>query len=277
MPMLSVEHVSFSYGRKPVLKDVSLGVDPGEIVSLLGPNGSGKTTLLKIMLGLLRPRQGRVRLAQEDIDQIPAKQFARRIAYVPQTHRMAFAYRVMDVVMMGRLPHKPLLFKYGKQDQELALAALDKLSIAHLGARPYTDISGGERQLTLIARALAQDAEVFIMDEPANGLDYGNQIRLLEKLNHLAQEGYTFIKTTHFPDHALWVSDRVLMLKQGRIVADEMAEAVINEKNLFELYNSHICVETLPGGGRICMPQTMREHAAHAGPYHGPPAKLQCL
>ncbi|MCB2192715.1 MAG: ABC transporter ATP-binding protein [Deltaproteobacteria bacterium] len=276
MPLLSVEHISFSYGREPTLRDVSLAVDPGEIVSLLGPNGSGKTTLLKIMLGLLRPRQGRVRLARADIAHIPVKQFARRIAYVPQTHRMAFAYRVLDVVMMGRLPHKPFLFKYGKQDQELALAALDKLSIAHLSQRPYTSISGGERQLTLIARALAQDAEVFVMDEPANGLDYGNQIRLLEKLNLLAQEGYTFIKTTHFPDHALWVSDRVLMLKKGRVVADENAEKVINEKNLFEIYNSHICVEALPEGGRICMPQTMRDHMAHTCRYHGPP-ELKCL
>ena len=277
MTLLSAEQVSFSYGRRPTLREVSLGVERGEIVSLLGPNGSGKTTLLKVMLGLLRPSQGKVRLGREDIAHIPAKQFARRIAYVPQSHRMTFAYRVLDVVMMGRLPHKPFLFRYGKQDQELALAALDKLSIAHLSQRPYTDISGGERQLTLIARALAQDAEGFVMDEPAGGLDYGNQIRLLEKLNQLAQEGYTFIKTTHFPNHALWVSDRVLMLKQGRIVADENAETVINEKNLLDLYDSPISVEALPGGGKICMPQTMREQPAHACPRHGPSLELKCL
>ncbi len=277
MPLLAVEQVSYAYGRQPTLVDITLSVDPGEIVSLLGPNGSGKTTLLKLMLGLLRPQRGRVRLDQVDIARIPAKRFARRIAYVPQSHRSAFAYPVLEVVLMGRLPHKPFFFKYSRQDRELALAALERLSIAHLSRRPYTQISGGERQLTLIARALAQDAEVFIMDEPANGLDYGNQIRLLEKLNHLAQEGYTFIKTTHFPDHALWVSDRVLMLKQGRIVADAPAGQVINPKNLLALYDCHISVETLPGGGRICMPQTMRDHAAPACPHPGPRPELKCL
>ena len=258
MALLSLENVAHAYEGRPALSQISLSVEAGESLSLLGPNGSGKTTLLKIMLGLLRPQQGRVDLDGGDIAAIPARQYARRLAYVPQVHRMAFAYRVLDVVLMGRLPHKPFWFSYTKRDRQIALQALDKLSIAHLSQRPYTDISGGERQLTLIARALTQEPEIFVLDEPANGLDYGNQIRLLEQLSNLAREGYTFIKTTHFPDHALWVSDRVLLLKQGRIVADENAARAINQENLFRLYGSHISVETLPGGGRICMPQAMR-------------------
>lgn len=259
MALLAVEGLCFAYGPgEPILEDVSLSVDQGEIVSLLGPNGSGKTTLLKVILGLLKPKKGRVLLDGVDTADIAAKQFARRVAYVPQIHRMAFAYRVLDVVLMGRLPHKPFLFRFGRRDEEIAMAALEKLSIAHLSQRPYTEISGGERQLALIARAMTQDAEIFIMDEPANGLDYGNQIRLLEQLNGLAHAGYTFIKTTHFPDHALWVSDRVLMLNHGRIVADEKAETVINEDNLFALYDTRISVERLAGGGRICMPLSMR-------------------
>lgn len=260
MPVIVVEGVTHAYDRKPTLQDVSLSVESGESVSLLGPNGSGKTTLMKIMLGLLRPAKGRVLLDGRDIAHMPPRKLAAKVAYVPQVHRTAFAFRVLDVVLMGRMPHKPFLFRYSARDRRAAMAALEEVGLADLWERPYTDISGGQRQLTLIARALAQRAEVFIMDEPANGLDYGNQIRLLEKLNQLAQNGRTFIKTTHFPDHALWVSDRVIMLKQGRVVADEPARLVINDENLYRLYQSHISVEDLPGGGRVCMPLAMRSH-----------------
>lgn len=274
MDLLAAEGVSFAYGRAPVLTDVSLAVRAGEIVALLGPNGSGKTTLLKLVLGLLRPQAGRVCLGGADISGLPAKQFARRVAYVPQMHRLTFAYRVLEVVLMGRMPHKPFFFTYDRRDREIANNALERLGIAHLAQRPYTAISGGERQLTLIARALAQDAEVFVMDEPANGLDYGNQIRLLEKLNSLAANGCTFIKTTHFPDHALWVSDRVLLLKHGRLIGDGPAAAVINPENLLRLYGCRIMVEDLATGGRICMPQAMRgsqpaAFAPAAGPGRG--------
>ncbi len=258
MALLSLEKIGFGYGRRPVLRNISLEVRSGEIVCLLGPNGSGKTTLLKIALGLLRPLAGQVRLGGVDIAGITVKQLARHLAYVPQAHRLTFAYPVKEVVLMGRLPHKPFLFRYSREDREKAMAALERLSIAHLSERPYTDISGGERQLTLIARALAQDAQIFIMDEPANGLDYGNQIRLLEQLNRLAQDGYTFVKSTHFPDHALWVSHRVLLIKQGRIVGEGRAAETINEDNLRELYGCGVEVENLPSGGRICMPRAMR-------------------
>jgi iron complex transport system ATP-binding protein len=257
MPLLTVDKVSYAYGREPVVRDVSLEVEPGEIISLLGPNGSGKTTLLKMMLGMYAPHGGRVLLDGRDTKGMSPRQLARRIAYVPQTHRVSFAYLVIDVVLMGRLPHKPFLFTYSRRDREMALDALDRLSIAHLAERPYTDISGGERQLTLLARALAQNTDIFVMDEPVSGLDYGNQIRLLKQINDLSVEGYTFIKTTHFPDHALWVSDRVIMLKDGNIMADANAASGINERNLYNLYHTWVNVVSLPGGGRICLPRAL--------------------
>lgn len=259
MTLISVEHVTYGYCGKPVLKDITLSFRRGEIVSLLGPNGSGKTTLLKILLGLCRPRTGEVKLEGRSVSQIPPKSLARRIAYVPQTHRLSFAYRVMDVVLMGRMPHKPFFFQYSHGDRAEALNALERLSIAHLKDRPYTEVSGGERQLTLIARALAQGADIFIMDEPVNGLDYGNQIRLLGRIADLAENGYTFIKTTHFPEHAIWVSDRVIMIKDGRIVADGDSESVINEKNLYRLYNTDIDMVTVEGGIRVCVPDNIRK------------------
>ncbi len=253
--LLVAENVTFGYPDKPVLHDVSLAVRRGEIISLLGPNGSGKTTLLKTLLGFHRIEKGRVLFEGRSISSLDLKSLARSIAYVPQIHRASFAYRVVDVVLMGRIPHKSFFSRYTDEDMDIALATLDKLSILHLKERPYTRISGGERQLTLIARAMTQGAHTFIMDEPANGLDYGNQIKLLEGLMDLCDEGYTFIKSTHFPDHALWVADRVVMLKEGRIIADGAPDDVITSENLFALYGREVDVHSLRESFKVCIPR----------------------
>jgi iron complex transport system ATP-binding protein len=196
-----------------VLNDVSLSIRAGEVVTLLGPNGCGKSTLIKIILGLLRPATGTIFFNGENISQMSSKSLAREIAYVPQIHKSSFPYKVMDMVLMGRIPHKTFFFRYSKTDVDIAGDALERLAIAHLADRTCTEISGGERQLTLIARAIAQGARTFIMDEPASGLDYGNQLRLLDQIIKLSREGYTFIKSTHSPEHALWIADRVIMIK----------------------------------------------------------------
>jgi iron complex transport system ATP-binding protein len=176
--LIKMQHISFSYRRKELLKGVDLTVSEGSVLAMLGPNGSGKTTLLKLMIGLLKPAQGTVSLNGREIHAMPHRELARQVAYVPQVHKEAFAYRVFDVVLMGRMPHKSFFSRYGKADHKIAAESLEKLGIGHLTERPYTEISGGESQLTLIARAMAQGARVFIMDEPTNGLDYGNQVRL---------------------------------------------------------------------------------------------------
>lgn len=264
LSLIQLERVTYGYSREPVLKEISLAFAPGEIVSLLGPNGSGKTTLLKLLLGLARPRDGRVRLEGRTVSAIPAKQLARRIAYVPQVHRLSFGYRVMDVVLMGRMPHKPFFFRYGRADEAVALDALERLRILHLKDRPYTEVSGGERQLVLIARALAQGADIFVMDEPVNGLDYGNQIRLLARIADLAGNGFTFIKTTHFPDHALWISDRVVMLDAGRIVADGPTARVVTRANLYKLYHTRVNVVAMSGGLRMCVPDALQRFGGHS-------------
>ena len=263
MTLISVDHVTYGYSRQPALKDISVDFHKGEIVSLLGPNGSGKTTLLKLLLGLHHPQEGRVLFEGRPVCDIPPKQMSKRVAYVPQFHRLSFGYRVLDVVLMGRMPHKPFFFRFCNDDEKASLEALERLSIAHLKDRPYTEMSGGERQLTLVARALAQGADIFIMDEPVNGLDYGNQIRLLSRITDLAHHGYTFIKTTHFPDHALWFSDRVVMLKDGKVIADGDASQMVNRLNLYNLYNTHIAVMDLDGGGHICVPEGVTERRGH--------------
>ena len=267
MNFITIDHVTYGYSEMSVLNDIHLSFRKGEIVSLLGPNGSGKTTLLKVLLGLCRPRKGEVRLGGCPVSEMSPRALARRIAYVPQSHRISFSYRVIDVVLMGRMPHKPFFFQYSKEDKIEANKALERLSIAHLKDRSYTEISGGERQLTLIARALAQGADVLVLDEPVNGLDYGNQIRLLGRIADLADNGYTFIKTTHFPEHAIWISNRVVMLKEGRVVADGDALKVINEENLYLLYNTKIGMAALDNGLRVCVPRNMVDR--NMGIQHG--------
>ena len=255
---LAADNISFSYGKKEVLNDVSLSFDRGEVVSLLGPNGCGKTTLLKVLLGILTPTRGKVLFEGMPLEDVGAKKLAQRVAYVPQVHRGAFPYSVMDVVLMGRMPYKTFFSSFTRHDRETATAMLEKLGISHLRDKPYTQISGGERQLVLIARALAQGADTFIMDEPITGLDYGNQIRLLEQIVHLSAEGHTFIKSTHFPDHALWVSDRVVLMKEGTVAADGIAAEEITAESLRGLYNIPVRVMDAGNGFSVCIPSSSK-------------------
>jgi iron complex transport system ATP-binding protein len=253
---LEVKNLSFGYGSQRVIHSVSLSVRSGESVSLLGANGSGKTTLLKLLLGLFKPHSGEVRWGKNPLDKISIRQFARTVAYVPQMHKSTFAYTVFDVVLAGRMPYHTFFSRYSSQDRDIAMSMLEKLGIALLWNRPYTQLSGGERQLTLIARALAQGADTFIMDEPATALDYGHQVRLLEQIICLSHEGYTFIKSTHFPDHALWASDRVVMIQNGEVIADGRAEEKLNSDNFQRLFGVSVRVVTVDGM-RVCVPMKL--------------------
>jgi len=236
MSLFEVDSLSFAYGSAPLIDGLKLTIGEGGVVALLGPNGSGKTTLLKLLLGLLKPTRGVIRLRGKEIHEIGRRELARQLAYVPQVHREAFGFHVFDVVLMGRMPHSSFFSRYGDKDKQIVWEALEKLGILHLAGRPYTEISGGERQLTLIARALAQGVRVFVMDEPTNGLDYGNQVRLLERVGRLADEGYTFVFTSHHPEHALAIADRVVMMQSGAIIRDGAPLSTVTPERLAELY-----------------------------------------
>jgi len=245
---LAAQEVCFAYGRRGVLRGVNLGVGPGEVLSLLGANGSGKTTLLRLLLGLARPRAGLVSLNGKPLAQYPRRELARYLAYVPQTHVTPFPYTVRDIAVLGRLPHTGLVRSPTRRDYEVAMEVLGRLGIADLADRPYTDISGGERQLTLIARALAQGARVLVMDEPVSGLDYGHQLRFLAHLRRLAADGYAIVKATHHPEHALLASTRVALLCDGAVVCDGPPAEVVTPSTIARIYRVEVAAFHAPNG-----------------------------
>jgi iron complex transport system ATP-binding protein len=226
-------------GRSPaheVLRGASLALHPGELLALLGANGAGKSTLLRLLLGLLRPDSGEVLLDGRPLAGWQRREQARRMAYVPQNHMPPFPYTVRDVAALGRLPHRGLLRAAQGADHQRVDEVLQQLGLSALAARPYTEVSGGERQLVLIARALVQGATILLLDEPASGLDYGNQLRLLERLRALADDGHAVLFTTHHPDHARAAADRVALLHRGRIGAEGAPGDVLTDAALGELY-----------------------------------------
>lgn len=237
---LRARDLHFAFRQRLVLSGVNLSLATGEVVSLLGANGAGKSTLLRLLLGLLHPASGEVLLDGQTMDSWPRQQIACRLAYVPQVHVTPFPYTVREIILLGRLPAGSLFRAPSRADHEAVDEVLEHLGIAPLATRPYTEISGGERQLALIGRALAQGARLLIMDEPATGLDYGHQLRLLDRLSMLAEEGYGVLMTTHHPEHALIASTRVLLMRDGRIEADGRPEEVVTAETIHRLYGVHV-------------------------------------
>lgn len=252
--LISAQDLGFGYPGKPVGRGVDLAVKAGEVVCLLGPNGSGKTTLFKTLLGLLPPQEGTVSIEGAPIVHLSRPKIARLVAYVPQAHAAQFPYRVIDMVVMGRTAHLGLFAAPSQADRAKAQAALDLLGIGALSSQAYTRISGGQRQLALIARALSQEARLIIMDEPTASLDFGNQIKVLRQVRRLAQRGFGVVLSTHDPDHALATADRVLLLHDGGLIADGPPLTVLSPANLRTVYGVDVAIETLSAGATICVP-----------------------
>jgi iron complex transport system ATP-binding protein len=244
--MLSADNLAFGYHGKPVGSGVSIDIRAGEVLCLLGPNGGGKTTLMKTLLGLLPPLAGTVRLDGEDVARWSRKRLARIVGYVPQAHAAFFPFAVSDIVLMGRSAHVALFAAPSRHDRAIAARALETLGIGHLHDRVYTEISGGERQLVLIARALAQEPRILIMDEPTASLDFGNQLRVLERIAALAASDIAVVLSTHDPDHVFLCGDRVALLQDGRMAAIGTPEAVITPASLKRLYGVDVQVVDLP-------------------------------
>ena len=210
------------------------------MLALLGPNGGGKTTLLKTLLGLIRPKAGEVRLGGKPLDDYSIRERARTIAYVPQVHVGTFAFTVETVVLMGRSAHGTLFSRPSAHDREVAQGALERFGIAKLSMRPYTEISGGERQLVLLARALAQEPQFIVLDEPTASLDFGNQGKVMREIKALAASGHGVLFTTHDPNHALRAADRAFLLRDGTALAEGKVTEVLNRARLEELYRAPV-------------------------------------
>lgn len=234
--VLQVRGLSIGHGRRCVAQALDFALAPGEVLCLLGANGSGKTTLLRTLLGLLPPLAGAVLCRGQDVAAWPRAAFARHVGYVPQAHAGLFPFTVDDVVLMGRAARVGRFAAPGAADREVARHCLELLGIAHLHASVYTAISGGERQLALIARALAQEPALLVMDEPTASLDFGNQIRVLEHIERLRADGMAVLMSTHQPEHALRIADRIALLGGGRMQAMGAPQTTATPAALAALY-----------------------------------------
>lgn len=255
---IEVSNLCFSYTDRPVLQDISFRVEPGEFLTILGPNGVGKSTLFRCVLGLLSGYTGQVLVDGIDARKLSVRESARHIAYIPQSSHPVFDFRVFDIVLMGAASAVPALGSPGREQTQRVQWALEKVGISHLSERCYHKLSGGEQQLVLIARALVQNAPVLMLDEPTANLDFGNQLRVLEQIRSLAQEGYTIIETSHHPEQSYLFSDRILALQKGRVFIDGSPEQVLTRQTIQELYGVEVDVVSLyKDRARVCIPTNL--------------------
>lgn len=263
--MLEARDLAIGYGTTEIGAGLSLAVEAGDILCLLGPNGCGKTTLFRTLLGLLPTLSGEVLLGGKPITAQRRAEIARQIAYVPQAHAPPFPFEALEVVLMGRTARLGTFGQPGRRDREIAQNAMRQLGIGDLGHRDYSRLSGGQRQLVLIARALAQEAPLIVMDEPTASLDFGNQAQVLSQIKALAQEaadaGHGVILSTHDPDQAFALDARVLLMKDGRMHAKGPATDVLTGTNLSHVYGIPITVETTGSGRKVCLPSLRRQSA----------------
>ncbi len=252
---VEISNLSFSYGDRLIIDKINFVVEDGQLISVLGPNGVGKSTLFRCILGLLKDYKGKIYLGGKDIKKLSTCEMAKLIAYIPQSHYPSFNYSVFDMVLMGTAVQVSSISSPGKKQIELVNKALDKMGIHHLHDRGYMQISGGERQLVLLARALVQEAKILILDEPTSNLDFGNQIKVMTQIKNLAKEGYTIIQSTHNPDQTFLFSDKIIAMKDGRIIKYGKPDDIISNDLIQSLYGIDVEIQNLYDDKiRVCIP-----------------------
>lgn len=251
---LAVGALRCGYPGHPVTEAITFSVETGEALYLLGPNGSGKTTLFKTILGLLPRLDGAIAIDGTDTASWTRARLARALAYVPQAHSPPFPYTVHDVVLTARTAHLGIFGQPSRRDVTIADDAIETLGLTHLAQARYTEISGGERQLVLIARAVAQQSRFLVLDEPTSNLDFGNQVKVLNKVRELTSRGYGLLVTTHLPDHAFLCASRVALLSGGRLIDIGMPDNVLTETRLKQTYGVNLKIAEVEPGLKVCVP-----------------------
>jgi iron complex transport system ATP-binding protein len=253
--MLEVRDLAFGFPERTVGHGVSFSLGAGEVMCVLGPNGGGKTTLFRTLLGLLARQAGSIRIENHLLQELSRGEIARRIGYVPQGHAAYFAFTVREFVLMGRTAHLGAFASPAANDFLVVNRALESLGIAALAGRPVTEISGGERQLALVARALAQEPGLLVLDEPTATLDLGNQVRVLERIKNLSAKGMAILFSSHDPDHAFMCASRALLLAEGRALEIGAPQEVIRADTLQRMYGVSVQILSTAAGTHACLPR----------------------
>jgi iron complex transport system ATP-binding protein len=251
-PLLEVKNLHFSYNNgHTILEDVSLKVEAGELLSIIGPNGAGKSTLLNCITGLLKPKAGEILIEGRNISKQSPKEIAKKIAYVPQLSVSTFDYNVRDYIAMGRAPYLELFNQPSNKDYELVDEAIELMGIEELACKPFSRISGGERQMVCVTRAIVQQSELILFDEPTSALDYGNQMKIMRIIQKLSKNGYSIIMTTHNPDHPILLGGKVAVVSsEGRFTIGNVKE-IMNEEILSSIYKTPLTLTYVEKVGRI--------------------------
>lgn len=247
-----VKNGSFSYRKEsPVLENVSFTVEQGQILSVLGCNGAGKTTLLKCMLGFLKWEKGDTFIDEKSLQSVSSSSLWKKVSYVPQAHFQSFPCTVEETVLMGRNPYLSIFSSPGRKDREKAEEAMKMCGILDLRNENINELSGGQRQLAYIARALCTEPDVMVLDEPETGLDYANQLAVLKLMRMLSErKSMTVIFNTHYPDHALDISDKTLLFMKDGSYLSGKSEEVLNEENLEKAFGTGIAMMKCEIDGR---------------------------
>ncbi len=253
-----IKNLSGGYGKKKVCSNISCDLQIGDVLCVLGPNGCGKSTFFKLILGLIKKTNGDILYENQSIFALNEREVAKIIAYIPQEHTPSFNFTVLDVVLFGRTSYYKNFGGPTKNDVEIARNSLEKLNILHLENEYYTMLSGGQRQMILIARALCQDAKILILDEPTANLDYANSQKVLKIILKLAKMGYIIILSTHSPEQPFLCANKVLLMNSGEVFAYGKPFDVLNSENLKEIYKIDIdIVNTIDRNGNsqtLCFP-----------------------
>ena len=255
--MLYVKDLSCGYRDRPIVEKVSFHGEPGDIICLLGPNGSGKSTLIKTLVGLLEPMEGKICIEDENIESWSWNRRAKTISYIPQTFSSTFQYTGLDIVLMGRTSYLGFASSPTKEDERIALEAMEMLKILELKDKIYSKMSGGERQLVKIAQAIAQQSKIIIMDEPTNNLDFGNQITMLSYLKECADRGMMVIMATHFPEQALSYGTKALLVKDREVKVIDEPKENLKDDDLKGLYDIDVKIVELSHKDKtvkMCLP-----------------------